>query len=103
MLEIVGGLSPGWFSWDHSVPDHYLPGIERDLGQRRLLQKTLVSCALTCRAISDLALAELWKVLDHHVFLLKLLPWTAGEDELFDEVIVRVFSQPLKGYLADAE
>ena len=103
MLEILSGLSPGWFSWDHSLPDHYLPSIERDLVPRRLLQKTLVSCALTCRAISDLALLELWKVLDHHVFLLKLLPWTAGEDELFDEVIVRVFSQLLKGHSADVE
>ena len=62
--------------------------METDLKPRRHLQKTLLSCALTCRAWSDIALAELWKVLDHHVFLLKLLP---GDDGLFDEVIVRPF------------
>ncbi|KAM5544978.1 hypothetical protein V8D89_001089 [Ganoderma adspersum] len=74
LLEILGCLSPGWFSWDHSVPDIYLPNIEKDLKPRRLLQKTLAS-------------SELWKVLDHHIFILKLLPCTVGEDGLFNEVI----------------
>ena len=54
----------------------------------------MLSCALTCRALSDVALAELWRVLDYHVFLLKLLPWTTRDDSLFDEVIVRAFPHP---------
>ena len=95
LLEILGYLSPGWFPLDHSDRTvYYLLNIENDLKPRRLLQKTLASCALTCHAFSDLALAELWKVLDHHVFLLKLLPWSVLEEGLFDEIIVRAFSHP---------
>ena len=89
LREILGYLSPGWFSWNHSDRTDYLSNIEKDLKSRRSLQSTLLSCALTCRALSDVALAELWRVLDHHIILLKLLPWTT-EDDPFDEVFVRI-------------
>ncbi|KAI1788310.1 hypothetical protein LXA43DRAFT_950174 [Ganoderma leucocontextum] len=84
LLEILAYLSPGWFPWDYSDRDRYP---SQDLKHRRLLQQTLASCARTCRAFSDLALAELWRVLDHHVLLLKLLPWRTNDDGLFDEVL----------------
>ena len=91
LLEIFAYLSPGWFQW--SFCDHYLrsPDMEKALKPRRLLQGTLAACARTCHAFSDLALAELWRVLDHHVFLLKVLPWRLSDDSLFDEVLVRIF------------
>ncbi|KAI1788301.1 hypothetical protein LXA43DRAFT_1159872 [Ganoderma leucocontextum] len=84
LLEILAHLSPGWFPWDYSDRDRYP---SQDLKHRRLLQQTLASCARTCRAFSDLALAELWRVLDHHVLLLKLLPWRTNDDGLFEEVL----------------
>lgn len=74
-LEIFSYLSVGWFPWDHSDRRRYDSEIKQHLKARRSHQGTLASCAQTCRALSaDLALAELWRVLDHHVLLLKLLP-----------------------------
>ncbi|PIL32740.1 hypothetical protein GSI_04855 [Ganoderma sinense ZZ0214-1] len=72
LLEIFGYLSPGWFPWDRTV---WIPDVEQDVQPRWLLQKTLSS-------------SELWRVLDHHVFVLKLLPWTARRDDnVFEGVL----------------
>ena len=90
LLEILAYLSPGWFQWGRGNQCLRSPDAERALRPRRLLQATLASCARTCRAFSDLALAELWRVLDHHVFLLKVLPWSLSNDSLFDEVFVGI-------------
>ena len=92
LLEILSYLSVGWFPWDHSDRSTYDSKIKQHLRARRSIQRTLASCARMCRALSDLALAELWRVLDHHILLLKLFPWTTRDDVLFDEVLVRVFT-----------
>ncbi len=90
LTEILAYLSPGWFPWDDSDRGLYASKIWQDVNVRKTCQRSLAACALTCRAVSDLALAELWRVLDYQVFLLRLLPWTLRDDGVFDEVLVRI-------------
>ncbi|KAM5544987.1 hypothetical protein V8D89_001098 [Ganoderma adspersum] len=85
LTEILSHLSPGWFLGEFYDFKFNAPQMQRDLEARKICQRNLVACALTCRAFSDLALAELWRVLDHHIILLKLLPWMTDDDPL-DEV-----------------
>ncbi|KAI1788311.1 hypothetical protein LXA43DRAFT_1084445 [Ganoderma leucocontextum] len=87
LVEILACLSPGSFPWPRSARDTWPPTMEEDLETRKTLQRTLASCAQTCHGLSDLALAELWRVLDHHDFLFRILPWRKDDDGLFHGII----------------
>ena len=92
-VEVLDHLTPDdshWDCWEHSTQTS---GFREGIKPRRDLQRALVSCALTYRALSQPALSRLWRVLDHPVFLLKVLPWNAGDD-LFDEILVSAMQVP---------
>ena len=84
LVEILACLSPGWFPWIRSDSDSHKSEIEEDFKARKVLRAALASCARMCRAFSDPALAELWRILDHHVLLLCLLRRKRGINGVFD-------------------
>ncbi|KAI1788312.1 hypothetical protein LXA43DRAFT_645500 [Ganoderma leucocontextum] len=89
LVEILAYLSPGWFPWLRSDrdSDSRKSEIREDIKTRRALQRTLASCARTCQAFSEPALAELWRVLDHYILLLRFLPWRRSRNGVFDGMI----------------
>lgn len=89
-MEIFACLSPGWFS-SIECNSKSLSWKERKAHEtRKGLQRTLASCAQTCHAFSDLALAELWRVLDHPDVLLGVLPWGKENGGLCYGILVRM-------------
>ena len=93
-VEILEYLSPGEFRWESWQRWKN----EKALKTYRDSQRALVSCALTCRAFLEPALTRLWRLLDHPVFLLKVLPWHTGNDSS-DAILVRVSYIDIISYL----
>ena len=71
-----------------------VPNLGRSSGR-----ETLAACAQTCRAFSDLALVELWRILNNHVRLFKLLPRTTTEDRQLNTLPVRISLHPFIDHL----
>ena len=88
-------------AWDHFNDDWWNPDLDHLQGpkSRQILWKTLTACAQTCRAFSDLALVELWRILNNYVRLLKLLPRTTTEDRWLNTLPVRTFLHPFTDHL----